>query len=105
MNSGFTLIELVVALLLLEVGVMAAAGTLTIASRSLAEAEHLEQAVVEAEGVLDSLAGADSAVAGSRAYEGGVVEWTVDAAGIVLLRVVSSEGEVRLRVDSAVASW
>jgi Tfp pilus assembly protein PilV len=102
MSGGFTLLEVVVSLLILEVAVIAAAGTLVVASRSLGEAEHLERAVLEAEGVLDSLAGAPSAASGSRGYPGGYVEWTVDGQGEVVLRVRSAEDEVRLEVLSAV---
>ena len=102
MRDGFTLLEVVVSLLLLEVAVLAAAGTLVIAARSLAEAEHLERAVLEAEGVLDSLAGVAAPVSGSKAYPGGSVAWDVDGAGGVAVRVVSPEGDERVVVASAV---
>jgi len=104
MISGFTLLEVVVAVVLLEIGVLASAGTFVVAARSLREAEHLERAVLEGEGLLDSLAGAGVAVDGSRPYPGGTVEWTVDASGIVELRVVSSAGEVLLEMSSGLVS-
>jgi len=104
MRSGFTLIEVVVSLLLLEVAVLAAAGTMAVAAGVLAEAEHLERAVLEAEGVLDSLAGAAAATSGSRPYRGGITEWTVDPSGALDLRVLSPDGEERLAVTSAVGS-
>ena len=101
MRSGFTLIEVVVALLLLEVAVLAAAGTLQVASRTLGEAERVERAVVEASGILDSLAGAPGAGAGSRTLPFGGVTWAVDSAGTVTLEVRTGEGVRLLRVTSA----
>jgi prepilin-type N-terminal cleavage/methylation domain-containing protein len=85
MRRGFTLLEVVVALVLLEVGVLGAVGTLAVASRTLAQAQRLERTVLEAEGVLDSLAGAADAASGARAFAGGALEWTVDGAGWVEL--------------------
>jgi type II secretory pathway pseudopilin PulG len=102
MRAGFTLMEVVVALMLMELAVLAAAGTLVLASRSMAEAEHLERAVMEAEGVLDSLSGVVAPTGGSRPYAGGGIDWLVDSAGVVLLTVTSAEGEIRLEVTSAV---
>ena len=101
MKTGFTLVEVVVSLLLLEIAVVAAAGTLVVASRTLAEATHLERAVLEAEGVLDSLAGLDVIGSGSRPYPGGNVEWSVDAERLVLVRVVTPDSTVVLAVASA----
>jgi Tfp pilus assembly protein PilV len=103
MSRGFTLLEVVVALLLLEIAVMSAAGTLTVASRTLTQAEHLERAVIEAEGVLDSLAGTAGAVSGSRAFVGGELMWSVDVTGQVALRVSGADGRRWLEVVSAVA--
>ena len=103
MSTGFTLLEVVVALLLLELAVVGAVGTLAVASRTLAEAEHLERAVMEAEGVLDSLAGVSGAESGSRTFSGGGLEWSVDEAGAVVLRAVRTDGWVWLEVNSAVA--
>jgi Tfp pilus assembly protein PilV len=99
--SGFTLLEVVVALFLIEVAVMGAVGTLTVASRTLGEAERLERTVMEAEGVLDSLAGVADPEAGTRPVPGGTIEWTIDATGTVLLHAVETDGAVRLEVTSA----
>jgi type II secretory pathway pseudopilin PulG len=99
---GFTLLEVVVALLLLEVAVLGAVGTLTVASRTLAEAEHLERAVSETEGVLDSLTGFPGAESGQRPFSGGQLEWLIDETGSLLLRASDTDGEVLLEVRSAV---
>jgi type II secretory pathway pseudopilin PulG len=103
MRDGFTLLEVVVALLLLELAVVAAVGTLVVASHSLAEAEHLERAILEAEGVLDSLAGAQDVVDGARAYAGGTVEWSVDIGGGLVVWVTSADSVQRLEVSGAQA--
>lgn len=102
MNRGFTLLEVVVSLLLLEVAVVSALGTLAVASRTLADAEHLERAVVEAEGVLDSLVGVSGPEGGSRAFAGGALEWSVDSVGGVVLRASRGDGRSLLEVYSAV---
>lgn len=98
---GFTLVEVVVALLLLELAVAGALGTLAVASRTLGEAEQLERTVTEAEGVLDSLAGAPEAETGARSTSGGVIEWTIDESGAVVLRAVREGGDLWLEVTSA----
>jgi len=103
MNAGFTLLEVVVSLLLLQVAVVSAAGTLAVSSRTLADAEHLERAVVEADGVLDSLGGVSGAVSGSRTFAVGTVEWSIDAAGTVELRAARVDGRILLEVQSAVS--
>jgi len=102
MSRGFTLLEVVVALVLLEVAVLAAVGTLAVASRTLAEAEHLERAVVEAEGALDSLAGVPGATSGSRTFTGGEVDWSIDTTGTVSLRAQSVVGAILFELQSAV---
>jgi len=101
MSRGFTLLEVVVALLLLELAVASALGTLTVASRQLAEAERMERVVTEAEGILDSLAGVVSAEGGSRDVYGGVIEWTIGADGTIDLSATRDDGLEWLSVRSA----
>ena len=103
MRRGFTLLEVIVALLLLQVAVVGAVGTLVLASRTLGEAEHVERAVLAAEGLLDSLAGSGSAKSGSRALAGGELEWFVDSVGGVLVRASRGDGRIWLELTSAVA--
>jgi type II secretory pathway pseudopilin PulG len=98
---GFTLLEVVVALLLLELAVAGSLGTLTVASRTLAEAEQLERAVTEVEGVLDSLAGEPDAATGARPTPGGEIEWTIEESGRIVLRATREGGGVWLDVTSA----
>lgn len=85
MRRGFTLLEVVVALVVLEVAVVGAAGTLMLASRTLARAERLERAVALAEGVLDSLGRVPVPTDSSRGYRGGEVRWQVGDSSRVAL--------------------
>lgn len=103
MNRGFTLLEVVVALLVLEVAVLAGVGTLALASNVLAEAQQIERAVALAEGVLDSLQalpGPDPGGEGRAGYAGGSVEWSVDEAGAVVLRATDTRGVMQFEVHS-----
>ncbi len=100
MSRGFTLVEVVVALILLEIGVLAAAGTLVLASRALGRAERIERAVAALELVADSIGAAGSGADGARPFPGGRVLWgwrgaggladlvAVDVAGDTLAEVV-----------------
>jgi len=101
-SRGFTLLEVVVALLLLELAVLSALGTLTVASRQLGEAERMGRVVTEAEGILDSLDGAPIAESGSRDTPEGLIEWTVGVDGSVAMRATRGDGRTWLEVASAV---
>lgn len=94
---GFTLVEVVVGLVLLEVCVVGVAGLLTLSSRTLREAEALEMLVAEAEGVLDSLRTAPVVAPGAKAIAGGEVAWRPDGDEIELVGVLA-DGRTALRV-------
>ena len=64
MRQGFSFLELIVALLVLELGVLAVAGTLLLAQRNMARAELILRGVLEAGWIGDSLSGAEGAEAG-----------------------------------------
>ena len=80
---GFTLVEVLVALVIFEVGLLGVVGTLVLASRTLARAVLLERAVGQVESVLDSLAQAQGSGGGQRPAVGGALSWSVDADGSV----------------------
>jgi Tfp pilus assembly protein PilV len=105
MTRGFTLLEVVVALLLLEVAVLAAAGTLVVASRTLTQAELLERAVLEAEAVLDSLAATPAVTSGARPFSAGTLEWSVGPSGTVVVRAASPDSALQVEVTSSVRRW
>jgi Tfp pilus assembly protein PilV len=102
--AGFTLLEVVVALLVLEVAVVGMVGSLVLAASTLTRAESLEMAVANAEGLLDSLSRADSAAADSVVYGGGKIAWSIDDSGRVRVRAVDSVGNVVLDLSSFVST-
>jgi prepilin-type N-terminal cleavage/methylation domain-containing protein len=83
-RGGFSLVELVVALTLLSIAMVALAGTAALAQRTFAEAEIMERSVNAASVVLDSLAHAPAPVGGQRIVDDVAVEWTVTPAGPAL---------------------
>ena len=96
-RSGFTLLEVVVALMVLEVAVVGLVGTLVLASSTLTRAETLERAVATAEGVLDSLARTGAPGADSLRSTGWTVAWSVDDSGHA--RVWAADGTGRALLD------
>ena len=92
MKWGFTLVEVVVALVVLELTAVGVAGMLLLASTTLERAEELESAVANAEGVLDSLKQAAIIEAGTQSFGGGDVVWTVSEDGGVVVRAVTHQG-------------
>jgi len=100
MRPGFTLLEVVVALLVLEVAVLGAVGTLALASSTLARAERTELAAAEAEGVLDSLSAGLTPGVGERTFRGGVVRWTASEDGTLTVAALGVTGDTLLVVHS-----
>jgi type II secretory pathway pseudopilin PulG len=92
MRSGFSLVEVVVALVVLEIAAVGVAGILQLASSTLGRAEELESAVANAEGVLDSLKQAAILEAGTQSFDGGDVVWTVSDERRVVVRAVTDQG-------------
>lgn len=90
-RRGFTLIEVLVALVILEVGILGVVGTLVLASRTLARASLLERSVGQVESVLDSLADSRTSGAGEFAAPGGVLSWSLAPDGTAS---VTFQGEV-----------
>jgi type II secretory pathway pseudopilin PulG len=105
MRRGFTLLEVVVALLVLEVGVVGVVGALVLASSTLARAEALELQVAVTEGVLDSLARRASRGADSIRTPAGVVSWTIDDSARMELRATDLRGDTVLDLRSALPPW
>ena len=99
---GFTLIEVVMALLVLEVGLLGVVGMFAAATSTMTRAETLERAVAEAQGVLDSLAVDGGAGGGARLFRGGEVSWSVDRAGFIRIIGLDSNADTLLVVVSVV---
>jgi prepilin-type N-terminal cleavage/methylation domain-containing protein len=90
MTRGFTLIEVVVALVLLEIGVLGVVGTLLLATRTLTEAELTTRAAARAALVADSLETHGFVGPGADSFPWGVVRWA-DAAGAGPAVVVATD--------------
>lgn len=86
-RRGFSLVEIVVALTLLELGLLAVVGLSTLAARTLAEAAELQRAMGALEVVVDSLQEAGGWGAGERSVPPHLVRWWRE------------DGELRVRVE------
>jgi prepilin-type N-terminal cleavage/methylation domain-containing protein len=100
MRRGFTLIEVVIALVVLEIVVSGAVGLLVLAGATLGRAERLERAVALAEGALDSLAGVASRTDGEATHEWSVVRWSVGLDGVTSVVAVGPEGDTLFTVHA-----
>ena len=92
-RHGFTLIELIIAMVLLAIGLMALTGALTVALRETASARLQHAALRAAGSVADSLALAASSDAGSLRRPGYAVWWTPQSCALGTC--------VRVSVDAA----
>lgn len=77
---GFTLVEVIVALLVLELGLLGVAGLALRALQLLSESSARSRAAVAVEEVVDSLAASGVGDGGFRRFEGGTVEWSPEGA-------------------------
>lgn len=102
MSRGFTLIEVVVALVLLEIGLLGVVGTLLLATRTLTEAELTMRAAASAAQVADSLGAHGFGGPGVAGFPGGVVRWEAagGAAGAVVV-ATDTLGDTLARLDVA----
>lgn len=99
MMRGFTLIEVVIALVVLEIGVLGVVGTLLLATRTLTEAERTTRAAAEAALVADSLETHGFAGPGEDSFPGGVVRWEVGgAAGQPVVVAIEADGDTLARL-------
>lgn len=103
MRGGFSLVEVMVALVVLEVGILGVAGTLVLARRSLEHAHARERATVHLSYVFDALREnwAPGEVRGEEAW--GAWGWRADADGRVEAWAAVS-GDT-LRVEGEVPTW
>ena len=93
---GFTLVEVVVALIVLQVGILTSLGVLVLATRTMARAQVLERVAWRVSAVRDSLAAVDGVVAGQDSVDAVRVSWTPTATGFAL--VVEGDGVPPFRI-------
>jgi len=102
MRAGFTLVEVVVALLVMEIATLGVLGSLVLASETMRSAETLERATARVEGVLDSLRSGVAPGTGTQVFAGGEVRWVVDDRGNVVFTASDARGRVLLDLQSRV---
>lgn len=98
MNRGFTLIEVVVALLVAEVAVLGVLGSLVLSADIRQRADRLERITFAVESIVDSLRSVDVVEPDSMTTEAGRVWWTLDPRGRLIVRGGPAIGEPLLRV-------
>ncbi len=75
MREGFSLVELILALVVFEVGLLATAGMVFLAQQNLLRAEVTMRGILEADLVADSLEDIGEVGSGRRPYLWGEVSW------------------------------
>ena len=98
-RSGFTLVEILVALVVLEVGLLGVVGTLWLAARTLTRAEILERGVGVMEGVYDSLSSETAPSDGWRPSPPGQVRWSVSGRD-AHLALLDGRGDTLVKVEA-----
>lgn len=101
-RHGFTLVEVVVALIVLELGVLGVLGTLALASETLRRAERLERATSRVEALVDSLSAGSPPDTVMEAFADVRISWTVDDGGRLDLLATDEQGGTLLRIRSRV---
>lgn len=99
-RSGFTLVEILVALVVLEVGLLGVVGTLVLAARTLTRAEVHERGVAELEQLWDSLRWVEAPGSGARERPWGVATWAPRDGGLSL-EFLGGDGRVSVRAEAA----
>ncbi len=85
------MVEVLVALVVLELVILGAVGMMVVASTTMSEAEVLERAVSALEGTADSLSRQATIGHGSKEVAGGRIEWSVKADGGFTLEFMRDE--------------
>jgi type II secretory pathway pseudopilin PulG len=99
-RRGFTLLEVVIALLVVELAVIGGVGIMVLASATLTRAERLQTASASAQAVLDTLMSSGVMGDGTAAYTGGELRWQVEESGEVALWAVDPVGDTLFRIAS-----
>jgi len=90
---GFSLIEVIIALVILEVGLLGATGVVWIAAITMGRAWALEAGVASAEGVADSLSLGAVPGSGELAVDHGALTWDVAQDGTFVVHFTTGRGD------------
>jgi len=96
--TGFTLVEVVLALIVFEVGMLGVVSMVVIAARSLSRAEWLERSLTLAYAVIDSLSLEGAPGAGERTHAAGSISWILGIDGNLSLESIGPDGSVLFHV-------
>lgn len=96
-TGGFSLVELILAVTILEIGLLAVAATGWLAARSLADAARTQRAGGALVSLADSLVRDGVADPGERAVPPFLIRWRPDGGMLVLEAVRPADGRVLLR--------
>jgi len=100
-SQGFTLVEVLVALVVLEIGLLGVVGSLMLAARLMTRAEMIERGVAEVERAYDSLSAARAGAGfGSRAVVGGTVGWVVEESGWSRIRFGTATDSALVSIEA-----
>lgn len=91
-----------VALLVLELGVLGVLGTMVVAAQTLRRAERLERASAGVEAILDSLRAGAAPDSASLGLDDVRIAWAVDELGRVEISATDEEGGPLVRARSRV---
>lgn len=100
-RAGFTLVEVVVAVVVLSIGVLGTVAVGQLGSRLVREAHAAERAIAGAALVLDSLTQRGAPAAGERTLHGQHLRWTTRPEGgtvVIELVVEYGDGTARRRL-------
>jgi Tfp pilus assembly protein PilV len=100
--AGFTLVEVVVALVVLELGLLGVVGSFVLAGQTLTRAEALERGVAEVHALYDSLSLGASAGADEREVGRAWLVWEVGAGGELAIRYELPRDSVLIRLEGRV---
>lgn len=94
-GSGFTLVEVIVAVVLLTVGLLASVSMMSLAARTLGDARRVSLATAAAGSLADSLvAAAGEGASGMREHAWGILRWDPGEAAREVRIVATAPGNV-----------